>query len=173
MNRIIACVVFTMTVTIAMTQSDAHEFLSEILTQQNPGSNVIFTPVASYHLTQEEIVGINQHGQHVDYYQDRSKGLKAVARQPSDSCEASGSKTCGQFDHFTRARNAAITTCYQLENQSPDSYPSNLVPLYLAPSSFVDVSTASDNHHLNYNLIEGITFNCGYIIAIASNDATS
>jgi len=139
----------------------AHEFLSEILTQQSSSSN--FVAVANYHLSQSEILAINGHGTHIDYIKDRSEKLIAIPRDPKLSCENSGSKTCGQFDHFSQARSAAVTTCYELGVQQSNVYPGELVPLYIGPTTFVDSDTASADHHLNYNLLDGLSFNCGYL----------
>lgn len=141
--------------------ASAHEFLSEILTQQNGSSN--YVSVANYHLTQSEILAINGHGTHIDYIKDRSAKLIAIPRDPKLSCEKSGSKTCGQFDHFSQARTAAITTCYELGVQQANVHNGQLVPLYIGPSTFVDSDTASADHHLNYNLLDGLSFNCGYL----------
>ncbi len=141
--------------------SSAHEFLSEILTQQNGSTN--FVAVANYHLTQSEILAVNGVGTHIDYIKDRSNKLVAVPRDPKLSCKNTGSRTCGQFDHFSQARSAAITTCYELGLQQGNVYSGQLVPLYIGPSSFVDSDTASADHHLNYNLIDGLSFNCGYL----------
>ena len=158
MRRIITAIIFIM----VTTQVNAHKFLNQILTQQNASSDTIFTPISNHQLTHKNIIVINQQGTPIDYFLEPSKGLVGKPRPPSSSCDVSGSKTCGQFDHFTRARNAAIKTCYQLEALTPNAYPSSLVPLYLGPSSFVDGNAASDAHHLNYHLIEGLSFNCGY-----------
>jgi len=154
---------------LAVTAS-AHEFLSEIMTQQSGGSSN-FTAVANYHLSQNEILEINGQGNHVDYIKTRSQKLIAVPRDPALSCENIGSKTCGQFDHFSQARNAAVTTCYQLGVQQPDLYPTGLIPLYIGPSSFVDADAASADHHLYYTLLDGLSFNCGYLSL--SNDVDS
>ncbi len=139
----------------------AHEFLSEILTQQNANGN--FVIVATYHLTQNEINEVNGHSVQVDYIKNRSNELVAIPRDPAQSCEKSGSRTCGQFDHFSQARSAAVSTCYELGIQQKTSYPSQLVPLYLGPSSFVDSDKASADHHLNYHLLHGLSFSCGYL----------
>lgn len=157
LKKIVAIVAINQFVGIA----PAHEFLSEILTQQSGSSN--FVAVANYHLTQGEILAVNGHGTQVDYIKNRSQKLVAVPRDPALSCENIGSKTCGQFDHFSQARSAAVTTCYELGLQQPNAYPAELVPLYIGPSTFVDSDSASADHHLNYNLLDGLSFNCGYL----------
>ena len=160
-------------ITVVTSSSHAHEFLSEVLTNQTMSGTVTFVPVANYQLNKDQIVAKLQTHPHVDYYQQRSGKLVAVQRNPDDDCESSGSKTCGQFDHFSMARSAAIITCHQLSQQQPDLYPSGLVPLYHAPSTFVEAGSATTDHHLNYNLDQGINFDCGYMSTTLDNNQDS
>ena len=154
----------------------AHKFLEEVLTEANLGASSVFNSVANIELTKAEVLALLSEKQPVDYYLQASKQsscnqgehqclkqLVAVPRLEEDSCESSGSKTCGQFDHFSMARTAAIITCHALADENPELYPSGLIPLYNGPSTFVDLGTASDDHHLNYNLDHGLNFNCGYL----------
>jgi len=155
--------------------AQAHKFLEEVLTEANIGSSSVFTVVANYNLTKEDVLQIVTEKQPVDYYLEASTKshcdaklgcitqFKAVQRLKEDSCESSGSKTCGQFDHFTMARSAAIITCHALGEEHPELYPNGLIPMYNGPSTFVDLGAASDDHHLNYNLDHGLNFNCGYL----------
>ncbi|WP_196140853.1 hypothetical protein [Aliikangiella sp. G2MR2-5] len=160
----VSLVLLTTGITLAICgQVQAHKFLSEILTEQNLGSNAYFVHIANYQLTEEEILNINNNNQRVDYYLDRTSKLVAVKQKEEDTCENSGFKTCGQFDHFSQARSAAIITCHQLYEQNPSLYPATLVPLYLSPTTFVELDTATNDHHINYNLVQGLSFDCGYI----------
>ena len=153
----------------------AHKFLEEVLTEANLGASSIFNSVANIELTKAEVLALLSEKQPVDYYLQASKQsackgerqcikqLVAVPRLEEDSCEASGSKTCGQFDHFSMARTAAIITCHTMADENPELYPNGLIPMYNGPSTFVDLGTASDEHHINYNLDHGLNFNCGYL----------
>jgi|GEM_PF-6836122 len=149
----------------------AHKFLSEIITEANLGANAVFITVATFHLTQEDMTTLEQANQPIDYFVESIQGydgqpkvaIRSRQREVEESCEASQSKTCGQFDHFTRGRAAALNTCYDLYQAEPEAYPTELVPMYLGPATFVDVDTASDEHHLNYHLSQGLTFSCGYV----------
>ena len=156
--------------TLITSSSHAHEFLSEILTNQTMSGTATFVPVANYQLNKDQIIAKLQAHPHIDYYQQRSGQLVAVQRNPDKDCESSGSKTCGQFDHFSMARSAAIITCHQLTQQEADLYPSGLIPLYVAPSTFVEAGSAPTDHHINYNLDQGINFNCGYMVSTTIED---
>lgn len=161
---------------IAAFNTQSHEFLTEILTQQNSSYTTNYVPVASYQLTKSEILEISQNGTQIDYYKTRDKSLLAVPRKTklnncsnqkvastgSDMTNIIVEATCGQFDNFSHARAAAVTTCYNLDTLSAGVYPSVLVPLYLAPSTFVNYDTASPNHHQSYDLNDGLTFKCVY-----------
>lgn len=160
-------------ITVVSSSSQAHEFLSEILTNQTVSGTVTFVPVANYQLNKDQVVAKLQAHPHVDYYARRSGELVAVQRNPDDNCESSGSKTCGQFDHFSMARSAAIITCHQLGQQEADLYPAGLIPLYLAPTTFVEAGSATNDHHLNYNLDQGINFDCGYVSTTLDNNQDS
>ena len=144
--------------------AQSHEFLTEIINQQSVTGNTIYTPVTNIQLTQSEILGLQPQKNVVDYYPTRDNKLRAVLHDPDDNCESSGSRTCGQFDHFSLARGAAIFVCYQLGQQLSNLYPNGLVPRFISPSSFVDNDTASQDHHINYSLSEGLNFDCGYFI---------
>ncbi|MCW9017830.1 MAG: hypothetical protein OQJ89_12745, partial [Kangiellaceae bacterium] len=171
--RLIAVTLITAASSLISSSSHGHEFLSEILTNQTMSGTVTFVPVANYQLNKEQIVAKLQVHPHVDYYQQRTGQLVAVQRNPDKDCESSGSKTCGQFDHFSMARSAAIITCHQLAQQEAELYPSGLIPLYLAPSTFVEAGSATDDHHINYNLDQGINFNCGYMPITLDSDQDS
>lgn len=150
----------------------AHKFMTEILSEANLSADATFISVATFHLTQEDMMLAEMAFQPLDLYVevDQEQSLKnrvrvnAVERSVDASCESSGSRTCGQFDHFTRGRSSALTTCNQLYQENPEAYPALLIPFFIAPSTFVDVDKASDNHHDAYHLSQGLTFDCGYIV---------
>lgn len=150
--------------------AQAHEFLTEIITQQSSAENSMYVSVQNYQLSKDQIIAIGNDGKHIDYYKTRDKKLVAVVRDLSESCRSRSSEstsvgiltTCGQFDHFSQARSVAVKICYELGNLSPLLYPSGLIPIFIGPSSFVDLNTAAANHHQDYNLNHGLNFNCGY-----------
>ena len=161
--------------------AQAHEFLTNIIiqqtNQQTTTENPMYISVRNYQLSKDQIISIGKTGKHIDYYKTRDKKLVAVVRDLSENCKSSGSggtaveisATCGQFDHFSQARSAAVTICYELGNQSPSLYPNGLVPIFIGPSTFVELNTAAANHHLDYNLSHGLNFNCGYLSTFYSD----
>jgi hypothetical protein len=150
------------------TVSKSHQFLSEVIIAQDPSSNYEFTVVEYFELFQNDIESLNSQEYSVEYTVDRQNNLLAMRKTSEDSCENRGYKTCGQFDHFSQARSAAIITCYNLLQQSPDIYPSPLIPRFIGPGSFVESQSASLEHHLNYTLNQGISFECGYFSQVSS-----
>jgi hypothetical protein len=144
----------------------SHEFLTEVLVQLQGNSG--FTAVASYNLTEAEILQLNDLGTQVDYYQTKGGQLVAAPQDISDVCDSNSNiKTCGQFDHFSQSRSAAITTCYELAALNPTQYPGGLFPVFIGPQSFVTAGSASVDHHENYDLSEGIEFECSYKTLVA------
>jgi len=141
-----------------------HQFLTETFQQLNVTTNHIFVPVINLQLNSDQILSLDPQNKPIDYFTTRERKLKAVPRDPKLSCENQGSRTCGQFDHFSLARGAAVSACYQLGAAFPDLYPEGLIPRFIGPSSFVDGDSASADHHLGYLLAEGINFDCGYFI---------
>ncbi len=77
-------------------------------------------------------------------------------------------KTCGEFDHFGEVRTTAVEMCDNLFDDLAGSG-SNvvaMVPEFTGPASFVNnsIGKAVRYHHSNYNISQGITFNCIEVI---------
>lgn len=141
--------------------SHSHEFLAQLQSQ-----NQSFVPVIYHQLDKEQMVQITGENPAVDYY-DEGDGFRPVQREIVDECKSSGSRTCGQFDHVSVARSAAIITCYQIGQEQAELYPGGLIPFYTGPNSFVINGVPSPDHHSKYKLDHGISFSCGYMLTQA------
>jgi hypothetical protein len=73
-------------------------------------------------------------------------------------------KTCGQFDHFSAARSAAIDMCDAYALANPSQYPQGLIPQFIGPATFTDGETATADHHELYRYADGLEFNCVEVV---------
>lgn len=146
--------------------TNAHEFLAEILIQQDESKSEHLISAGNHQLSSSDIYNIYKREHQINVTLQRKsednnqKSLfkfQQVPKCPYDNA------TCGQFDPFSMARLAAITTCHEKANASPELYPNGLIPQFIGPSSFVSAGSASSNHHDNYTLNDGLNFNCVYL----------
>ncbi len=165
--------------TVGLT-ANAHKFITEILVETNPTQyNPNYNYVQSFNLSDNDILNMYDEKpsylrRESQYFKDRieletlkevltpEKTEETIVCPPGEhrSKNTPAQKTCGQFDHFNAARTAAVKTCYQLNQLNQGMFPSGLIPLYYGPTTFVDAGKAADDHHINYNISQGLHFAC-------------
>jgi len=165
----------TLMITLCCTPLWGHEFLTEMLVY--PEDTISYDPAVTYeiidtiHLDEDQLYA----GDHKEKVKKEIKRIAAkrhrqVNQQFIDCDDWDGVfKTCGAFDHFSKARSMAIDICSGLSVSYAHLYPEGLIPQFLGPSTFIVGGSAAADHHDLYDFSHGLSFNC---VAVISNLAT-
>lgn len=146
----------------------AHDFLTEILVFNDEYENS-YQIAVTFELSEQDLI-VSLDLQQAQFEMktltkrsganNKAQEYKRIGKTICDFESGSVQKTCGVFDDFSKARSVAISKCDAYASLYSSQYKNGLIPQFIGPNSFTDGVTATQDHHDNYKLVDGLHFNC-------------